>query len=250
MTTQNGAAGISQQGGAICIDLSDGHSVKGSHLLVAVGRRPNIETLDLDAGQIAYTAKGITTDERLRTSQKHIFAIGDVAGRHQFTHIAGYHAGIVIRNMLFRLPAKLNDEAVPWVTYTDPELAHVGLTWAEAVARFTEAGLRRVDWELKENDRARAERRIEGMVRIITTKTGRVVGASILAPHAGEMIHVWALAITKKMKITAVASTIAPYPSWTEASKRAAGAYFTDSLFSQRTQKIVKFLLKFTKHKG
>ena len=247
---QTQIAGISQQGGAICIDLSDGHSVKGSHLLVAVGRRPNIETLDLDAGQIAYTAKGITTDERLRTSQKHIFAIGDVAGRHQFTHIAGYHAGIVIRNMLFRLPAKLNDEAIPWVTYTDPELAHVGLTWAEAVARFTEPGLRRVDWELKENDRARAERRIEGMVRIITTKTGRVVGASILAPHAGEMIHVWALAITKKMKITAVASTIAPYPSWTEASKRAAGAYFTDSLFSQRTQKIVKFLLKFTKHKG
>ena len=241
---------VSQLNGSICIDLADGHSVKGSHLLVAVGRRPNIETLDLDAGQIAYTAKGITTDERLRTSQKHIFAIGDVAGRHQFTHVAGYHAGIVIRNMLFRLPAKLNHDAIPWVTYTDPELGHVGLSWAEAVERYTEAGLRRVDWELAENDRARAERRVEGMVRVITTKKGRILGASILAPHAGEMIHVWALAITKKMNISAMAGAIAPYPSWSEASKRAAGAYFTDSLFSTRTRKVVKFLLKFTRRKG
>ena len=241
---------VSKLNGQICIDLADGHSVKGSHLLVAVGRRPNIESLHLDAGQIAYTAKGITTDERLRTSQKHIFAIGDVAGRHQFTHVAGYHAGIVIRNMLFRLPAKLNHDAIPWVTYTDPELGHVGLSWAEAVDRYTEAGLRRVDWELAENDRARAERRTEGMIRVITTKKGRIVGASILAPHAGEMIHVWALAITKKMNISAMAGTIAPYPSWSEASKRAAGAYFTDSLFSTRTRNVVKFLLKFTQRKG
>ena len=241
---------VSKLNGQICIELADGHSVKGSHLLVAIGRRPNIESLHLDAGQIAYTAKGITTDERLRTSQKHIFAIGDVAGRHQFTHVAGYHAGIVIRNMLFRLPAKLNHDAIPWVTYTDPELGHVGLSWAEAVDRYTEADLRRVDWELAENDRARAERRTEGMIRVITTKKGRIVGASILAPHAGEMIHVWALAITKKMNISAMAGTIAPYPSWSEASKRAAGAYFTDSLFSTRTRKVVKFLLKFTQRKG
>ena len=241
---------VSKLNGKICIDLADGHSVKGSHLLVAVGRRPNIESLHLDAGQIAYTAKGITTDERLRTSQKHIFAIGDVAGRHQFTHVAGYHAGIVIRNMLFRLPAKLNHDAIPWVTYTDPELGHVGLSWAEAVDRYTEAGLRRVDWELAENDRARAERRTEGMIRVITTKKGRIVGASILAPHAGEMIHAWALAITKKMNISAMAGTIAPYPSWSEASKRAAGAYFINSLFSTRTRNVVKFLLKFTQRKG
>ena len=247
---QTQIAGISQQDNTICIDLADGNSHKGSHLLVAVGRRPNLDGLNLAAAQIDFTPKGITTDERLRTSQRHIFAIGDVAGRHQFTHVAGYHAGIVIRNMLFRLPAKLNHEAIPWVTYTDPELAHVGLTWAEAVERYTESGLRQVDWELADNDRARAERRIEGMVRVITTTKGRILGTSILAPHAGEMIHVWALAITKKMKISAMASTIAPYPSWTEASKRAAGAYFTDSLFSARTRKIVKFLLKLTKHKG
>jgi pyruvate/2-oxoglutarate dehydrogenase complex dihydrolipoamide dehydrogenase (E3) component len=241
---------ISKHTQSICIDLADGHSVKGSHVLVAVGRRPNLNGLHLSAAKIDFTVKGITTDDRLRTSQKHIFAIGDVAGRHQFTHVAGYHAGIVIRNMLFRLPAKLNDDAIPWVTYTDPELAHVGLTWQEAVERHTETGLRQVDWELCENDRARAERRTEGIIRVITTKSGRILGASILAPHAGEMIHVWALAITKGMKIAAMAETIAPYPSWSEASKRAAGEYFTDQLFNKHTQRLVKFLLKFTRRKG
>ena len=152
--------------------------------------------------------------------------------------------------MLFRLPSKLNDDAIPWVTFTDPELANVGLTWQEAVDRYTEPGLRRVDWELRENDRALAEHRTEGLIRVITTKNGRILGASILAPHAGEMIHVWALAVTKGMKIAAMAETIAPYPSWSEVSKRVAGAYFTDQLFSKRTQRLVKFLLKFTKRRG
>ena len=211
---------ISKQAQSICIELADGHSVQGSHLFIAAGRRPNLDGLCLDAAKIDFTTKGITTDNRLRTSQKHIFAIGDVTGRHQFTHVAGYHASIVIRNMLFRLPAKLNDDAIPWVTYTDPELAHVGLTWREAVDRYTETSLRRVDWELSENDRARAERRTEGIIRVITTKNGKILGASILAPHAGEMIHVWVLAVSKGMKIAAMAEAIAPYPSWSEASKR------------------------------
>ena len=241
---------ISRQSVSIRIDLADGHSVQGSHLLIAVGRRPNLDGLHLDAAKIHFTTKGITTDDRLRTSQKHIFAIGDVTGRHQFTHVASYHASIVVRNMLFRLPTKLNDEAIPWVTYTDPELAHVGLTWHEAVDRYGGTGQRRVDWELRENDRARVERRTEGIIRVITTKNGRILGASILAPQAGEMIHVWTLAITKGMKIAAMANAIAPYPSWSEASKRSAGAFFTDQLFSKRTQRVVKFLLKFTKRKG
>ena len=241
---------ISKQTKSICIELADGHSVQGSHLLIAAGRRPNLEGLCLDAAKIDFTTKGITTDKRLRTSQKHIFAIGDVTGRQQFTHVASYHANIVIRNMLFRLPAKLNDDLIPWVTYTDPELAHVGLTWGEAIERYTETSLRQVDWELNENDRARAERRAEGIIRVITTKNGKILGVSILAPHAGEMIHIWVLAVTKGMKIQAIAEAIAPYPSWSEASKRAASAHFTAQLFSKRTQKLVKFLLKFTKQKG
>ena len=131
-----------------------------------------------------------------------------------------------------------------------PELAYVGLTWGEAIERYTETSLRQVDWELNENDRARAERRAEGIIRVITTKNGKILGVSILAPHAGEMIHIWVLAVTKGMKIEAIAEAIAPYPSWSEASKRAASAHFTAQLFSKRTQKLVKFLLKFTKQKG
>ena len=160
----------------------------------------------------------------------------------QFTHVAGYHAGIVIRNILFRLPAKIDDSAVPWCTYTDPELAHVGMTLKAA----TEQGIsaKEVEFALDGNDRARAELRTEGKLIGVVDGKGRILGASILAPQAGEMIQPWVLAISKKMKIGAMASYIAPYPTYGEASKRAAGSYFTPSLFSERTAKIVRFLLR------
>ncbi|MGB2302772.1 MAG: dihydrolipoyl dehydrogenase family protein, partial [Candidatus Puniceispirillaceae bacterium] len=236
---------ITKNGTRINIDISDGDSIEGTHLLVAAGRKPNIDALNLEAANIKYNARGIETDNRLRASNKRVFAIGDVAGRHQFTHIAGYHAGIVIRNMLFKLPAKLREDAIPWVTYTDPELAQTGLTWTEAVARFGAGNVRRTDWELRENDRARAARRSEGVVRVISDNKGKILGASILAPNAGELIHSWTLAVHARLKMSAMAGAIAPYPSWSEASKRAAGAFFTDRLFSARTKKLVQFLLKF-----
>ncbi len=235
--------------GGISISLSSGEVLKGSHLLAAVGRRPNIARLELEAANITYTPKGITTDNRLRSSNKRVFAIGDVAGRHQFTHMAGYHASIVIKNTLFKLPAKLAEHAVPYVTYTDPELAHTGLSWPDAQKQFAADEICCVDWELKENDRARAERRTEGMVRIITNKKGRILGATILAPHAGEMIHSWTLAIQNKLGMAAMANTIAPYPSWSEASKRAAGAFFTEKLFSERTKKLIRALMIFSPHR-
>ena len=236
---------ITKHGTQIKIDIDDGDPIEGTHLLVAAGRKPNIDALDLEAANVNYDARGILTDNRLRASNKRVFAIGDVAGRHQFTHVAGYHAGIVIRNMLFKLPAKLRDDAIPWVTYTDPELAQTGLTWTEAVARFGAGNVRRTDWELRENDRARAARRTEGVVRVISDNKGKILGASILAPNAGELIHSWTLAVHARLKMAAMAGAIAPYPSWSEASKRAAGAFFTDRLFSARTKKLVRFLLKF-----
>ena len=235
---------ITQNGARIVIDISDGESIEGTHLLVAAGRRPNIDTLNLEAASISYDARGIQTDNRLRSSNKRVYAIGDVAGRHQFTHVAGYHAGIVIRNILFKLPAKLRDDAIPWVTYTDPELAQTGLTWTEAVSRYGADAVRRTDWELRDNDRARAARRTEGLIRVISDKKGKILGASILAPNAGELIHSWTLALQAGLKMSAMAGTIAPYPSWSEASKRAAGAFFTERLFSARTKKLVQFLLK------
>ena len=235
---------ITQNGARIMIDISDGESIEGTHLLVAAGRRPNIDTLNLEAASISYDARGIQTDNRLRSSNKRVYAIGDVAGRHQFTHVAGYHAGIVIRNILFKLPVKLRDDAIPWVTYTDPELAQTGLTWTEAVSRYGAEAVRRTDWELRDNDRARAARRTEGLIRVISDKKGKILGASILAPNAGELIHSWTLALQAGLKMSAMAGTIAPYPSWSEASKRAAGAFFTERLFSARTKKLVQFLLK------
>ena len=222
---QAGITSITQNGARIIIDISNRKSMEGTHLLVAAGRRPNIDKLNLEAAGISYDARGIQTDKRLRSSNKRVYAIGDVAGRHQFTHVAGYHASIVIRNILFKLPAKLRDDAIPWVTYTDPELAQTGLTWTEAVSRYGAEAVRRTDWELQENDRARAARRTEGVIRVISDNKGKILGASILAPNAGELIHSWTLALHAGLKMGTMASTIAPYPSWSEASKRAAGAF-------------------------
>ena len=188
--------------------------------------------------------QGIMTDDRLRTSVKHIFAIGDVAGRHQFTHIAGYHASVIIRNMLFKLPTKISDKAIPWVTYTDPELAHVGMSAEEALSAYGADNIKILNWSLADNDRARAERKTEGVIKVTTTKKGKILGASILAPHAGEMINSWSLALSSGLKISAMASYIAPYPTYGEASKRIAGSYFTETLFSPKMRALVKRLVR------
>ncbi|MDA0785334.1 MAG: FAD-dependent oxidoreductase [Proteobacteria bacterium] len=217
--------------------------VVGSHILVAVGRSPNLSSLDLEAAGVKFDRRGIEVDARLRTTNKRVFAVGDVAGRYQFTHIAGYHAGIVIRNVLFRMPAKVNYDAVPWVTYTDPELANVGLT--EAAAREIHGDdVRIVTASFEENDRARTERRTDGMVKAVVGRKGRILGAGIVGYHAGELIQPWILAISQKMKIGAMAQIIAPYPTLGEINKRAAGSYYTPSLFSERTRKIVRLLAK------
>ncbi len=233
-------------GGVAVLAERNGQSVRfeGSHLLVAVGRSANVTGLGLEEAGVDHSPRGITVDAGLRTSNRKIFAIGDVAGPYQFTHMAGYHAGIVIRRALFRLPAKVKYQAVPWVTYTDPELAHVGLT--EAAARDAHGDTIKVlHWPYEENDRAQAEHRTEGMIKVVTDKRGRILGATIAGAHAGELLLPWCLMVDQRMKIGAMASVIAPYPTLSEVSKRAAGSYYTPSLFSARTRRLVKFLLKF-----
>jgi pyruvate/2-oxoglutarate dehydrogenase complex dihydrolipoamide dehydrogenase (E3) component len=217
-------------------------TLRGTHLLVAAGRRPNIEGIGLDAAGVAHTPRGITVDGGLRTSNSRVFAIGDVAGGPQFTHVAGYHAGIVIRRALFGLPAKVDYSALPWVTYTDPELAHVGLS--EADARLAGEAVTVLTENLSGNDRARAERAGEGLAKIVLGARGRILGATILAPRAGEMIGLWGLAIQTRMKIGAVAQMMAPYPTMSEISKRAAGGFYTPSLFSGRTRFLVRMIQK------
>jgi len=228
-------------GAAVTVGTAESETtIEGSHVLVAAGRRPNLERLDLHAAGIEHSAQGIVVDRRLRTSNRKVYAIGDVAGGLQFTHVAGYHAGIVIRNALFRLPTKTGDKAVPWVTYTDPELAHVGLN--EAAARDRHGDTRVLRFPFAENDRARAERRTEGMIKAVTTKRGKILGATIVGLHAGELLLPWVLAIDRGLPISAMATAIAPYPTLSEVSKRVAGSYYTDSLFSPRTRRLVKLL--------
>lgn len=221
--------------------LSDGTRIAGSHLLVAAGRSPTVEGLDLEKAAIAYTRHGITVNAALRTSNRHVWAIGDCNGLYAFTHMAGYEASLFIRGALFRAPARLDPAIVPWATYSDPELAQVGLGEREARQKHGD-GIRVLRWSFAENDRAHTERSTEGLVKAITNARGRILGATIVGPQAGELIQPWCLAISRRLKISALASFVPPYPTLGEAGKRAAGSYFTETLFGPRTQRLVRFL--------
>ena len=214
--------------------------VEGSHILVAAGRAANVGGLGLDAAGIDFGPRGIAVDAGLRTTNRRAFAIGDVAGPYQFTHMAGYQAGVVIRRALFRLPAKVDYRAVPWVTYTDPEVAQVGMT--EERARAAHGGVRVLRENFADNDRARAERDTDGLIKVMTTRRGRILGVSIVGAGAGDLVLPWSMMIARKMKIGAMASLIAPYPTRGEIAKRAAGAYYTPSLFGPRTRWMVRLL--------
>jgi len=227
----------------ITVSLQSGEKISGDALLVAAGRKPNIASLDVDKAGIAVSNTAvphIEVDKRLRTSNKKIFAIGDVNGGPQFTHAAGYQAGLIIRNILFFLPAKVNYTALPRVTYCNPELASVGLSEAEARTKY--AAVKILRWHFDENDRARAERDMRGMVKVITTRNGRILGASIVGKGAGDLLAPWTMALAQGLPISAMAGIIAPYPTRGEVSKRAAGDYYTPTLFGPRTRKMVGFL--------
>ncbi len=228
--------------GAIEVEIKDGRTVKGSDLLMAVGRQVSLEGLDLEKAGVAYTRKGVTVGADLRSSNRKVYAVGDAAGGLQFTHVAGYHAGVVIRQMLFGLPSKASTAHIPWATYTDPELAQIGPTEAEARKLHGEA-LKVVKFEYAENDRAQAEGKTEGLIKVMVVK-GRPIGVSIAGAQAGELIGLWALAIASKQKMGAIAGTVLPYPTLSEISKRAAGAYFSPTLFDNPMVKRVVGLVQ------
>jgi len=215
-------------------------TIEGSHLLVATGRRANVDGLGLEQAGIKREASGICVDELLRTANKRVYAIGDVVGAGQFTHLANYHAGLVIRNALFRQRAEVNEDVIPRVTFTDPELAHVGLTEAEARARRIK--LRVLRWPYHENDRAQAERVTAGHIKVVTDRRGRVLGATIVGAGAGEMITAWTLAVTQGLNIRAFAGIVVPYPTFAETGKRAAMTYFTPHLTSSWVRRIIGLL--------
>ena len=232
------------QGVRVTVSGPDGlATLEGSDLLVAAGRKPNISDLDLEAAGVKAEPRGIKVNGGLVTSNRRIFAIGDVTGGLQFTHVANYHAGIVVRRALFRLPAKVDNDIVPWVTFTDPELAHAGLSEAEARKRKIDIGVLR--WSLHENDRAQTERATEGLIKVVITKKGKILGATIVGEHAGELIQMWSLAISQGLDIKAIAQYISPYPTLGEIGKRAAGTFFLPKLTSPFVRKTVQFLSRF-----
>ena len=227
----------------IAVTLEGSEPIVGSHLLVAAGRTPDVEALALDVAGIAHTKQGITVDRSLRTTNRHVWAIGDCNGRYAFTHMAGYEASLFIRGALFRAPARLDHSIVPWTTFTEPELAHVGLTERQARERHGDS-VRALRWKLADNDRAQTERETAGLVKAVVDHRGRILGASIAAANAGELIQPWCLALFKRLRISALASFVPPYPTLGEASKRAAGSFYTEALFGSRARRLVRWLTR------
>jgi len=235
---------VRQTGGGVelAVKCGDGEErIAGSHLLVAAGRSPNVEGLCLEKAGIEFTRAGILVDGSLRTTNRRVYAIGDAAaGGMMFTHVANYHAGLVVRHALFRLPVQATYDAIPRVTFTDPELAQVGMT--DDRAKDQGYRIRVMRWPYCENDRAQAERMTDGHIKVVTNGHGRVLGAAIVGAHAGELIAPWALAISQGLNIRAVAETVFPYPTFAEINKRAAMMFFAPAAASQTVRRIVRWL--------
>jgi pyruvate/2-oxoglutarate dehydrogenase complex dihydrolipoamide dehydrogenase (E3) component len=221
--------------------IAGGRRVEGSQLLVATGRTPNTEGLNLPAAGIETQRGAITVDAGLRTSNRRVYAIGDVIGQQQFTHVAGYHAGVVVRSALFGLPAKVRSDHLPHATYTQPELAQIGLTEAEARKAHGDA-LEVIRLDPIPNDRLLAEGRDGGLLKLMVVK-GRPVGVSIVGEQAGEQVATWSLILANRMKLSQVSAMVAPYPTVAEITKRAAGAYFSPRLFDNpRLKQVVRLV--------
>ena len=214
--------------------------LNGSHLLVAAGRKPNIEGLGLEAAGIEYDRPGIKVDKGLRTTNSRVYAIGDVAGGLQFTHVAGYQAGLVVRNILFRLPVTNRTSHIPWVTYTDPELANVGLT--EAGAKQSGIKIKVLRWSFAENDRARAERKTDGMIKAIISKRGKILGCGIVGPGAGELIQSWSLAVSSGLKISDMMNHVVAYPTISEISRRVAITHYAEFPANPWVRRVIGWL--------
>ena len=217
--------------------------VSASHLLVATGRAPRTADLGLELAGVAFTDKGITVDARLRTTARGIFAAGDVVDGPRFTHVCSHHAGIVVRNALFHWPAKLDFTALPWVTYTEPELAHVGMTEDQASKKLRDK-LKVLRVNYAENDRARAEGTPDGLLKLIADAHGKVLGVSILGAHAGELAALWVLAIQRGVKLSQIAQLMLPYPTLNELSTLAATAFYKPKLASAALHRLVRLLVR------
>lgn len=230
---------------AVDIEQPNGmpHTLYADSLFVAMGRTPNVQGLQLEHAGVDYSAKGIAVDARMRTSRKHIFACGDVTGQYQFTHAAGYEGGIVLANAVFRLPRKADYTWLPWATFTDPELASIGMNEKAARARNIAYTVRTEPFS--GNDRARAEGETEGMLKMLLDKRGKVLGVQIAGPHAGELINEWVAVLGGGVSLATLAGGIHPYPTLGEINKRAAGNLLGEKLFSNRVRGLLRLLFRY-----
>jgi len=223
--------------------VGESRVIEGSHVLVATGRAANVDDLGLDAAGIRFDTRGIKVGANLRTSNRRVFAIGDVAGGLQFTHVAGHHASLVVKQILFRLPAKEKRTIIPWVTFTDPELAHVGLS--EEQARKKSSSVQVMRWPYGENDRAQAERRTTGHIKLVADRKGRILGVTIAGAGAGEMINMWALAVSQNMKTMDIVGYIPPYPTLSEIGRRAVVSSYAPLTRKPMVRRLIRFLRRF-----
>ena len=214
-------------------------SLKAEQILVAMGRDANTKGLGLERIGVECSPKGIAVDDRLRTTQKHIYAAGDVTGAYQFTHAAGYEGGIVVSNAIFHLPRKANYTFLPWCTYTDPELASIGMN----EKRAGEAGMEYSVWTepFKSNDRSLAEGEEAGKIKLLLDKSEKPLGVQVLGPQAGELLSEWVAVLNAKVKLSTLAAAVHPYPTLGEINKRVAGALLSQKIFSERVKKGLKF---------
>ena len=218
-------------------------SIQGTDLLVATGRQPNIAGLDLDAARVKHEPSGIKVNKRFGTSNRRVYAIGDVTGLPKFTHAATQQAGLLIKHLLFRLPIGLNVDEIPRVTFTEPELAHVGLT--DVRAKEVHGAIRVLRWPYHDNDRAQAERETAGHIKVVTDTKGLILGATIVGAAASEQISTWTLAINHGLNIRAFADLVVPYPTYMEVGKRAAISFFTPKLSTSWVRRLSSVLRRF-----
>ena len=232
------------QGVAVHVQKNgDTEIIKGTHLLVATGRKPTVKSLGLERAGIKFSADGIKVNDHLKTANRRVYAIGDVVGGPQFTHLANYHAGIVIRNALFRLRPRASAALIPHVTFTEPELAQIGMT--EVEARKKHRRLRILRWPFSENDRAQAERETDGFIKVISRPNGTILGCTIVGAHAGELLQLWIIAMSKDMRVGDIMNFVLPYPTFSEISKRVALTYYQPTLTKRWLRSIIAFLRRF-----
>lgn len=228
----------------VAIKEADGSTLmlRAGTILVATGRAANVSSLGLETIGVEFDRRGVKVDDRLRTTQKHIYAAGDVNGKYQFTHAAGYEGGVVIANAIFHLPRKADYTLLPWCTYTDPELASIGIN--ESAAK--QAGHQYTVWteEFRDNDRSLAEGEHTGRVKMIVNEKDKPVGVQIFGPHAGELISEWVAAMNGGVRLSTFASAVHPYPTLGEINKRVAGSLLSRKLFSDKVRKGLRFFFQ------